>query len=106
MTFRFDPKNGLIIVRAELIGPSSTAFLRFALDTGATRTLINTRILSTIGYDPGIVEELVEVTTGSGVEYSPLVPVDHISSLGIKRTDMTVLAHTLPPSAGVDGLEI
>ena len=104
MTFRFDSNDGLIIVRTQLVGPSSTAIIRLALDTGATRTLVNTRILTTIGYDPGLAEERVEVTTGSRIEYSPLVPVDHITCLGIQRTDMLVLSHTLPPSAGIDGL--
>jgi len=104
VTFRFDGNDGLIIVRTQLVGPSSTAILRLALDTGATRTLVNTRILTTIGCDPGLAEERVEVTTGSGVEYSPLVPVDHMTCLGIQRTDMMVLSHTLPPSTGIDGL--
>lgn len=104
MKFKFNPNEGLIIVRAEIVGSVSTAFLRLALDTGATKTLINTRILATLGYDPGIFEERVEVTIGSGVEYSPVIPIEQIKCLGIARKDMPVLAHTLPPSAGVDGL--
>jgi hypothetical protein len=42
MTYSFDPRQGLIIIQAELAGPSGAAILRLALDTGATGTLINT----------------------------------------------------------------
>lgn len=35
MSFPFDPQQGLIIVPTELWGPSGSAILRLALDTGA-----------------------------------------------------------------------
>ncbi len=46
----------------------------------------------------------VQVTTGSGVEFVPYVRLDKIRSLGKERLAFPVLGHTLPPSAGVDGL--
>ena len=46
----------------------------------------------------------VQVTTGSGVEYVPRFEVSRIAALGQVRTDFPVLAHTLPPSATIDGL--
>ena len=45
MSFSFDPDDGLVVVNAELKGPSGTAIIRLALDTGATSTLINTALL-------------------------------------------------------------
>jgi hypothetical protein len=44
------------------------------------------------------------VTTGSGVEFVPRLPVDKLHALGKDRVNFPVLSHTLPPSAGVDGL--
>ena len=52
MNFAFDPDRGLIVVRAELWGPSGSGVLQLALDTGATSTLINVGMLVAIGYDP------------------------------------------------------
>ncbi len=104
MSFRFDPKQGLVIVRAELTGPTSTAVLRLALDTGATSTLINEGMLVEIGYNPALIEERMPVTMGSGVVYAPRVPLQIIRALGQTRNDLAVLAYTLPPSASVDGL--
>jgi predicted aspartyl protease len=104
VSFPFDADNGLIVVHAELFGPSCAQVLRLALDTGATATLINVGPLATVGYDPALTSERVQVTTGSNVEFLPQVEVTRLSALGQTRIAFLVLAHTLPPSAGVDGL--
>jgi predicted aspartyl protease len=100
----FDPHRGLVVVQAEVFGPSGSIVLRLALDTGATGTMINVAPLTTIGYDPSLAPDRVQVTTGSGVEYAPRLPVLHIKAMGQERSHFPVLAHTLPPSASVDGL--
>ena len=41
MSFPFEPNRGLIIVPAEIWGPSGSAVLRLAVGTGATGTLVN-----------------------------------------------------------------
>ena len=41
MSFSFDVRHGLVIIQVEVSGPSGSAILSFALDTGATATLIN-----------------------------------------------------------------
>jgi len=104
MPFSFDPGQALIIVRAEVVGPAASAVLRLALDTGATWTLINTAILVSIGYDPALMPERLQVTTGSGIEFVPRLNLSKISALGQHRADFPVLSHTLPPTAAVDGL--
>lgn len=104
MNCPFDPQQGLIIVGAELWGPAGSVVLRLALDTGATSTVVNVALLVAVGYDPALVSERVQITTGSGVEFAPRVTLDKIVTLGQERMGFPVLGHTLPPSAGVDGL--
>ena len=104
MSFSFDPHQGLIIVPAELWGPNGSAVLRLALDTGATGTLVNTGMLVALGYDPALMPDRVQITTGSGVEFVPRVLLDRIRVFGEESTEFPVLGHTLPPSAGIDGL--
>ena len=104
MTARFDEKQGLIILAARLWGPTGRVVLKVALDTGATSTIVNVGLLVAAGYDPAIAPDRVQVTTGSGVEFAPRVLVSQIAALGEERTRFPVLAHTLPPTAGVDGL--
>jgi predicted aspartyl protease len=100
----FNPGRGLIVIRAELDGPSGSAILRLALDTGATSTVVNVAMLVAIGYDPALAAERVQVTTGSGVEFAPRIELKRLAALGQERLGFPVLGHTLPPSAGVDGL--
>jgi len=104
MSVPFDPTEGLVIVPAELWGPSGSVVLRVAVDTGATRTVLNVAVLVAIGYDPALSPDRVQVTTGSGIEFAPRVFLEKMVALAQQRTEFTVLAHTLPPSAGVDGL--
>ena len=104
MSFPFDSQQGLIIIRTELWGPAGSIVLRLALDTGATGTVVNIGMLVTIGYDPALVPDRIQITTGSGVEFVPRVTLDKMTALGQERTDFQVMGHTLPPSAGIDGL--
>jgi predicted aspartyl protease len=94
----------LVIVQAAVDGPSGSAVLRLALDTGATGTVINMGMLVALGYDPALVPERIQVTTGSGVEFVPRVSLHQIVALGQERTNFPVLGHTLPPSASIDGV--
>jgi len=100
----FDPRRGLIVIGAELTGPSGAAVLRLAVDTGATSTLVNVAMLVAIGCEPALAADRVQVTTGSGVEFAPRVELQRLAALGQERFGFPVLGHTLPPSAGVDGL--
>jgi len=104
MSFTFNSRIGLIIVQAELTGPSGSAVLRLALDTGATITLVNVDVLVAIGYEPATISNLMSVTTGSCVESVPCIMLNKILALGQTRTEFPILAHTLPPSSGVDGV--
>ena len=104
MSVPFNPDEGLIIVRAEITGPSGNGVLRLALDTGATGTVINTGMLISVGYDPALSPERFQITTGSGVEFVPRVTVNTMTALRQTMADLPVLCHTLPPSTGVDGI--
>ncbi len=104
MSFSFNPAFGLVIVQAKLFGPSGTATLNLALDAGASRTLVNEDLLISLGYNLTDAVGHSNMTTGSKVEPVALISVNQIIALGQERTSLIVVAHTLPPSASVDGL--
>jgi hypothetical protein len=104
MSFSFDPNTGLIIVPTKVVGPKKNILINLALDTGATKTMINWDALVLIGYDPAIISNRIQMTTGSGIEYVPLIEIEQIETLGTIKTDLTIMCHTLPPSATVDGV--
>jgi hypothetical protein len=85
-------------------GPAGDVIARLALDTGATRTLVDRELLVFTGHDPAGDGRRVRVTTGSRVEILSEVVVPRMKALGSERPDFRVLCHTLPPSATVDGV--
>ena len=104
VSFSFNPHRGLIIVQVELWGAAGQGIVSLALDTGATSTLVSQGRLLQLGYDPASEARRLQMTTGSGVEFVPQIPLNRIRALGLERVDFPVLGHTLPPSASVDGL--
>lgn len=104
MSQAFDSTRALIVVRARLQGPTTEVGLNLALDTGASQTMVNVLPLTLAGYLLEAATEHAEITTGSGVTYAPRLPVLRLSALGHEIVGLPVLAHTLPPSAGIDGL--
>lgn len=104
MSTTFNPQQGHIIVRTRIWGSQGDRFVRLALDTGATSTMISTAILVIVGYDPSVSPNRIQMTTASGVEFVPRLVIDKIEALGQERVNFSVIAHTLPPSASVDGV--
>ena len=84
--------------------PSRSVAVNLALDTGAIMTVLARRFLLYLGYDLSAPSNMVQITTGSGVEFVPEVTLARIEALGQERSDFPVLCHTLPPSATVDGV--
>src|SRR5205809_1015575 len=104
MSFTFDPNDDLIRIDAVVEGPAGSTDVSLALDTAAVETVINEAFLAVVGHDPTQAPEHVESIAASGTVLVPRLPVRRLSALGQDRLDFPVLAHTLPPSAGVQGL--
>jgi len=94
----------LIVILAEVSGPSGKAGADLVLDTGSTSTLLNRTLLEYVGYDPGASTDLVRIATGSAMETVPRLMVNRLSAFGLHAVGLRVLAHDLPAEAGVAGL--
>jgi len=104
MNLRFDPTEGVIAVPTRLWGPEGETIVELALDTGATYSTTSWNLALLLGYDPAIVTDRVQLTTGSGVEFPPRILIEKIEALGQELREFRILCHTLPPSATVDGV--
>ena len=104
MTWPFDRERGLIVVPAIVHGPSGAWSARLVLDTGAVATVISSRVLATVGCEPVIASQRVQLITASGIVYAARLPVDRIDALGHRRSDFPVVCHELPPGTGADGV--
>ena len=100
----FDPHEGPVLVPVTLWGPAGDVRLIFALDTGATTTLVDTDRLIAVGYDPDTIEDRAFITTASGIELVPKLAVRGIEALHHVRNDFTLICHRLPATAVVDGV--
>ena len=104
MSTPFKPRSGPIVIEASLSGPAGQSDLRLILDTGATTSLIQSTVLVAVGYDPDASSDRVRVTMGGGVAVVPRVILNRLSALGHHRLGIPVLAHSLLPAMGIDGL--
>jgi predicted aspartyl protease len=50
LSLRFDPEADLILTHADIKGPNKSEQVRLVLDTGASRTEIDSEILTALGY--------------------------------------------------------
>lgn len=104
MSFRFDPRARLILVRAALHGPLGRVNLRLALDTGSTRTVIDPARLDSIGILPDKDSSILKITTAGGIGQAALVVAPKLQAIGVERIDFAVASYRLPANAAFDGL--
>ena len=100
----FLARQGPILVEIEAVGPVGNASLKLVLDTGATTSLINLAALLYLGFDPDQSPQRVRMTTGSTVEFVPVVVRTRFSASGQHRFGFPVIAHALPVISAIDGL--
>ena len=104
MTTIFNPRGTFIPVTVQVRGPRGITSAILALDTGATMTWLSVVIMAELGYDLASPADLMEVTTASSREVTPVIPVAQIRALNNERLDFPVLCHNLPSGTPFDGL--
>jgi hypothetical protein len=57
-----------------------------------------------LGYDPAVSQERIRITTGSGVEFTSRIQVKKVEIVGRALENFSVLCHTLPSTALIDGV--
>jgi len=102
--FKFDPKKNVIICHVEVVSPKIAISLKMAVDTGATCTMIPIEVAVAVGVDPLRSKRRVEITTGSGIEYVPIITIPKFRAFGIEIKDMEIICHNLPSQSPVEGL--
>jgi aspartyl protease family protein len=100
----FQPKSGLILVKAEVSGPLGPVVALLVLDTGATATTLNPSLLRGLGYRPEESTDRARLTAGVGSATVPRLMINRLTALGRHAIGLRVLAHELPAEAQVDGI--
>ena len=102
--FKFDIAAGVIPCKAELVNRRRSLFIKLAVDTGASITMISIESALAIGLNPSRATRHIEITTTSGVVFTPIIRVPFFRCFGIEIKNMDVICHNLPPESCVEGL--
>lgn len=102
--FSFDPRQSIILCHVEIAGPKAELSLRLAVDTGATYSMIPIEAAVAIGCNPLKARRKIEITTGSGVEYVPVIRIPRFRAFGIELRNTEMVCHNLPTPSPVEGL--
>ena len=101
----FSSQQSVIILRVGMEGKAGRRlYLRMALDTGASLTVIPWIAAEALGYDPAHSARRVQFMTGSGMEAAPTCSIAAMEVLGERVRRVAVLCHDLPQRSLVDGL--
>jgi len=102
---KINPNAPAICLWVLLIGKyGNVDRLRAALDTGATYTIIPWDVAEILGYDPAKSRRTIPITTASGRIDAPIITVREIRVLSIKKKNIDVAVHDLPPETNIDAL--
>jgi clan AA aspartic protease (TIGR02281 family) len=103
--YRCNRQQNVLWLRAA-IGKSGDApiLVRLLVDTGASYTVLPTRVLRRIGCNLDQPQQNKKIVTANGALNVPIVIVPWFNCLGIKRKNYPVVALSLPASSFTDGL--
>ena len=100
----FNKKLSLILIPVTFKTETDIISLDFAVDTGATYTLIDINSLANIGYKKSDSIGTSRTVTASKSEIVYEFKIDNIMALGLIRRNFKVFSRALPFGLGIDGL--
>ena len=100
----FNKKSSLIVVPVTIKTKDDTLEYKFAVDTGATVTMIDIDLLSDIGYKKSDCIQTIRTVTASKSETAYEFQIDNIRAIGLTRRNFKVISRSLPVGLGIDRL--
>ncbi|MGL4880688.1 MAG: retropepsin-like aspartic protease family protein [Waterburya sp.] len=103
--YQCNRQQNVLWLRAAL-GKSGDApvLIRLLVDTGASYTVLPTKVLRRIGCNLDLPQQNKKIVTANGAINVPIITVPWFNCLGIKRENYPVVALDLPASSFTDGL--
>ena len=100
----FDRKQPLVIVEVTVKVNGKLKVFYFAVDTGATITLVSDDAMQKMGYTKADSLRITQTITASKTETVYEYSLDNISAIGLIRRNFKVISRSLPIGLGIDGL--
>jgi len=103
-TVNFDKNASLVIVPVTIKKGEEILEYEFAVDTGATISLVRDDVMKQIGYSKAQSTRTTHTITASKSETVFEYNLDNIMALGLIRRNFKVISRSLPIGLGIDGL--
>jgi predicted aspartyl protease len=100
----FNKKLPLIVIPVTFKTKTEILNFNFALDTGASVSLIDIDVLMAIGYKKEDKIDTIQTVTASKSETAYEFVLDNIKAIGLLRRNFKIIARSLPVGLGIDGL--
>jgi aspartyl protease family protein len=100
----FNKKLPLVIVPVSIKSGASVFDFNFAVDTGASVTLVDMEVLRAIGYGKEQSIRTIQTMTASRQETAYEFEISNIKAIGLIRRNFRVISRSLPAGLGIDGL--
>jgi len=100
----FDGKQPLVMVDVTVKVDGILKRFDFAVDTGATITLVSEDAMKKMGYTKADSIKTTQTITASKAETVYEYNLDNIMAIGLIRHNLKVISRSLPVGLGIDGL--
>jgi hypothetical protein len=104
MSVSFDPTARSVLVPVIVVGPRRPFRFRFALDTGATQTVLSATLARNLGFDFNHPISQARVRSATGTARVPVFRSIRVSALDQTRDDFLLAAQDFPLGVQADGL--
>jgi len=100
----FDRKQPLVMVDVTVKVDDILKRFDFAVDTGATITLVSDDAMKKMGYTKADSIKTTQTITASKAETVYEYNLENIMAIGLVRRNLKVISRSLPIGLGIDGL--
>jgi len=100
----FNKKLPLVIVPVSIKLDTVAFDFNFAIDTGASISLIDIDILHALGFQKEHAIRTIQTMTASRQETAYEFELPNIKAIGLIRRNFKVISRSLPSGLGIDGL--
>ena len=104
MVEKFDIKSSLVVVKVTVKVKGAIKKYDFAVDTGASITLVSEKAIRDMGYTEARSIGTTHTVTASRTETVHEYSLDNFMALGLIRRNFKVISRSLPMGLGIDGL--
>ena len=101
---KFDIKSSLVVVQVTVKVKGAIKKYDFAVDTGASITLVSEKAIKDMGYTIANSTGTTHTVTASKTETVYEYSLDNFMALGLIRRNFKVISRSLPLGLGIDGL--